>query len=298
MVKVLDFGISKLESPGEQDTTKTGQMMGSPKYMSPEQMLSMHHVDGRSDIWSLGAILYEFFTGRPPFVAENTPRICALVLNSDPAKPTSLRPELPAALEQIVLRCLEKNPDQRFANVAELVEALEPFGPVPFADSSRSTMTRLSVLLEPAASPSPIPMGPVAAASTAVLPLVTPTLWDAVTKIEGPPPKSRGRRRVAAALAGLAVLGGLAALYATQSGEAHPAIGETPRAEAAPSAAPSVAVAPAPSVDAAKPAALADLPDAAAAPAKLRPFTSAAPAASFAKRPKKPPSDPFGGSRN
>ena len=95
ILKVLDFGISKLEVPGEEDSTKTGQMMGSPKYMSPEQMLSMRDVDGRSDIWSLGALLYELLTGRPPFVAETTPRICALVLNNDPAPPAPSAPTSP-----------------------------------------------------------------------------------------------------------------------------------------------------------------------------------------------------------
>jgi serine/threonine-protein kinase len=127
--KVLDFGISKIEAPGEQDTTKTGQMMGSPKYMAPEQMLSMHDVDGRSDIWSLGAILYDLLVGRTPFVAETTPQLCSLVLHAKPTPPRALRADLPELLETIILRCLEKDRARRFANVAELVAALTPFAP-------------------------------------------------------------------------------------------------------------------------------------------------------------------------
>jgi serine/threonine protein kinase len=129
IVKVLDFGISKVDAPGEQDTTQTGQMMGSPKYMAPEQMLSMHDVDGRSDIWSLGAILYDFVAGRPPFMAETVAQLCALVLHDRPGSPRKHRPDLPEGVEAVILRCLERDRANRFANVAELVAALAPFAP-------------------------------------------------------------------------------------------------------------------------------------------------------------------------
>ena len=143
ILKVLDFGISKIDAPGEQDTTKTGQMMGSPKYMAPEQMLSMHDVDGRSDIWSLGAILYDFVAGRTPFVAETTPQLCSLVLHGTPPPPRQFRADLPEGLEAVILRCLEREPAKRFASVAELVAALVPFAPpgarIPVPRSPGST---------------------------------------------------------------------------------------------------------------------------------------------------------------
>src|SRR6185312_11163947 len=87
IIKVLDFGISKVDHPNEHDTTRTGQLMGSPKYMSPEQMLGLKTVDGRADIWALGTILYEFFAGRPPFMAEHMPALCTKVLHTTPDPP-------------------------------------------------------------------------------------------------------------------------------------------------------------------------------------------------------------------
>jgi serine/threonine-protein kinase len=190
VVKVLDFGISKLEGPDEHDTTKTGQMMGSPRYMSPEQMLSMRDVDGRSDIWSLGAILYEFLTGRPPFVAETTPRTCALVLGSDPVMPSALRPDLPIELERAVLRCLEKEPGRRFANVAAFAEAIAPFAP-PRDSMVRTTGSRQAALL-PASNGSRLPSA-----------TPTPAAWDGETKLEGAPRKvAPNRRRIAVVIAG------------------------------------------------------------------------------------------------
>ena len=143
IVKVLDFGISKVEAPDNDDTTRTGQLLGSPKYMSPEQMLSAHDVDARTDIWALGTILYQLLTGRQPFVGATTPQICALVLNASPTPPTVLRPDLPRELEAIVLRCLEKEPAARFPDVNQLAAALAPFGPstarVPIQAKARSS---------------------------------------------------------------------------------------------------------------------------------------------------------------
>ena len=131
-VKVLDFGISKVTNPAasgpDLGMTKTQAVMGSPLYMSPEQMASSRDVDGRADLWALGTILYELVTGRVPFNADTMPQLCAMILQYPPDPPQSLRPDLPDGLVQVMLRCLEKDRNRRFGNVADLATALAPFG--------------------------------------------------------------------------------------------------------------------------------------------------------------------------
>jgi serine/threonine-protein kinase len=125
-VKILDFGISKLASASGVIETRTSTMMGSPAYMSPEQMRSAKHVDARTDLWSLGAILYHLLAARTPFVADSVPMMCALVLSEepDPLPRAGVPPELAA----IVMRCLAKDPAMRWRNLGELAAALVPFG--------------------------------------------------------------------------------------------------------------------------------------------------------------------------
>jgi serine/threonine-protein kinase len=303
VVKVLDFGISKVDGPGEQDTTKTGQMMGSPKYMSPEQMTSMRDADARSDLWSLGAILFEFLCGRPPFVADSTPRICALVLNADPPPPCSLRPDLPPELEAIILRCLEKDPDRRYADVKALMAALAPYGPAP--ESSTSNPTVAAVAARSSLPSAPRVADPTASTVVPALPTPTPTpgsgqaptvaAWDATASGETPPRASRGKR-VVAGLAVAALLGVLGALYFTQrdaSPVATPA-SDAPSTSAVPVAAP---VLPTPITPGMSPNDLPDL-DPSAAPRASSARLPAVPG-SVAKKPKVSPSaDPFGGRRN
>ena len=130
-VKIVDFGISKyIGSAREHGAVTSPQVLGSPFYMSPEQMRA-EGVDERSDIWGLGAILFEMLTGRPPFLGDTLPEVYSAVLNHPPPPLDSLRPGVPAALEDIVQRCLEKDPAQRYCDVADLAEALAPFaGPM------------------------------------------------------------------------------------------------------------------------------------------------------------------------
>jgi eukaryotic-like serine/threonine-protein kinase len=132
-IKVLDFGISKVSSrlaETEEKLTKTSCAMGSPVYMAPEQMESAKDVDTRADIWGLGCVLFELLVGRPPFRADTMPELCAAVLKHPAPAPSSLRSDLPAQLDQIVLRCLEKSPSARFVSVGELAQALLPFAPL------------------------------------------------------------------------------------------------------------------------------------------------------------------------
>jgi eukaryotic-like serine/threonine-protein kinase len=130
LVKVLDFGISKV-NPGfagaSYITTAKGALLGSPSYMSPEQMESASDVDPRTDIWALGAILYRLLTGDLPFRGESTTELIKRVLTRAPRRPRKLRPDLPKELEAVILRCLQKNRARRFTTVSSLAAALAPF---------------------------------------------------------------------------------------------------------------------------------------------------------------------------
>jgi len=129
-VKVLDFGISKMASSAvDSSMTKTSALMGSPLYMSPEQMNSARDVDLRSDIWSLGVIFYELLSGQPPFNGDTLPQVCAQILTAPIPDVRRLVPELPDGVTQVLYRCLERDPSRRFGNVDELATALAPFSP-------------------------------------------------------------------------------------------------------------------------------------------------------------------------
>lgn len=127
IVKVLDFGISKAADPGSAQLTRTATMMGSPHYMSPEQLSSSKHVDVRSDIWALGVVLYELVSAQRPYDAETMPEIVARILGNTPPSLATLRPEMPEALVAVVMKCLETSPDRRFSTVAEFAAALSNF---------------------------------------------------------------------------------------------------------------------------------------------------------------------------
>jgi len=135
-VKVLDFGISKIPSTGaDHVVTKTATVMGSPGYMSPEQMMSSDKVDVRSDIWSLGVVLYELLGQRLPFPGNTMPELIAAILQKAPEPLSIVRSDIPVGLAAVLDRCLQKEPGARYANVAELARALGPFGP-PRAEQS------------------------------------------------------------------------------------------------------------------------------------------------------------------
>jgi serine/threonine protein kinase len=130
VVKVLDFGISKrLTHDGRVGArTNPSELLGSPLYMAPEQMKGSADIDARADIWSLGVVLYELCTGQSPFFGETIPAICARVIGVDPTPPRALLPEMPAGLEAVILRCLQRNADARPADIAELAADLAAFG--------------------------------------------------------------------------------------------------------------------------------------------------------------------------
>lgn len=128
LIKILDFGISKVADSGQASVTATAAVLGSPLYMSPEQMMSSKNVDARADIWSLGVVLYQLVSGVAPFEEETLPGLFVAISTKEPRRLTE-RMAAPAELEAVVAKCLEKSPAARYQNVAELATALAPFAP-------------------------------------------------------------------------------------------------------------------------------------------------------------------------
>ncbi|WP_428825907.1 serine/threonine-protein kinase [Azonexus sp. IMCC34842] len=122
-VKIADFGVALIPSGS---LTVSGTAFGSPKYMSPEQVTGQK-ADGRSDVFSLGVVLYEMLAGRPPFAGDNVNAILYQVLNSAPPLPSSYHPNLPQGFDRIVARALAKDPDKRFQSAAEMASALRKY---------------------------------------------------------------------------------------------------------------------------------------------------------------------------
>jgi serine/threonine protein kinase len=132
-------------NPGTNDlsVTQTTSVVGSPLYMSPEQIEDARGADERSDIWSLGVILYELITGKPPFDAPTVPVLCARICTASPTPmATYLAGETLPGLEAVIFSALEKNRDNRYANLSEFAHALVPFGP-PDAKKTAERIARL-----------------------------------------------------------------------------------------------------------------------------------------------------------
>jgi eukaryotic-like serine/threonine-protein kinase len=129
LVKVLDFGLSKIIGPNARRITQDLAVMGTPEYMSPEQLRSTKDVDTRADLWSLGVILYELIAGETPFTKGSVAEVCSCVLNDPPRPLSELVADVPEGLVAILEKSLQKDASQRFQDVASFAEALEPFVP-------------------------------------------------------------------------------------------------------------------------------------------------------------------------
>ena len=219
IVKVLDFGISKVQVPqgaGAQNLTVTGGILGSPLYMSPEQIRSAKLVDTRSDIWSLGVILHELVTGKPPFTGEQVSGVLASIIADSPTSVRATRPELSTGLERVVGRCLDKDPSKRYPSAAELAQELAPLaGPEGQARVRRIVQTMRRAKGTPESALEASSASVVQAHSAAGSPLVaTAEGWSQ--------PRGEGDRRVLwrTGLALAVVLGAGGIWLATKMGHA------------------------------------------------------------------------------
>jgi serine/threonine protein kinase len=169
MPKILDFGIAKTFEPDSTALTATGTVIGTPQYMSPEQAKGMA-VDMRSDLYSLGIILYEMLVGKVPFDDSSVPAVLVKHLSEMPAPPRQLRSDLSPAIEAVVLRTLEKDPEKRFQSAEELSRGLEqalsgatpPPTPIPATENNVPTVAETAVMggATPKASTRPtVPVG-------------------------------------------------------------------------------------------------------------------------------------------
>jgi serine/threonine-protein kinase len=128
-IKLLDFGISKSNSSKPEDKRLTGQhVLGSPVYMSPEQLRNATDVDSRADIWSIGIVAYELLSGAPPFDGDGVGEIFAAILEQEPVPLCKKDPRIPRELSDIITKCLRRDPKERWRDVGQLAKALLPYG--------------------------------------------------------------------------------------------------------------------------------------------------------------------------
>ncbi len=245
MIKVLDFGISKVALPrGKRDLVRTQMALGSPVYMSPEQIRRSDQVDARSDIWAIGCVLFELLTGVTAFDEPSLLELSAAILERDPVPLQALRPDASAELEAVILRCLSKNPDERYQNVADLAIALYPFAP----RRARISVERCYHILKNAgivsteleiasAYPPPISSGRVTSGAFPKAEGLRRTTSGSVDIVAEPEPASPPKRRSTAlavvAVIGIAGAGGWFALNAARTPPATSAVAATPAKESA-----------------------------------------------------------------
>ncbi len=142
-IKVLDFGIARLASPKDSIVTQTGVVMGTPDFMAPEQAQG-RHVDHRADIYSLGAAAYSMLTGRPPFVGKNEYDVIYKQLNDEPEPPSQVAKDadIPKWVDEVVLKAMRKDPDERFPTMRDFAKALEEPAPQPAAAKSSTSKAK------------------------------------------------------------------------------------------------------------------------------------------------------------
>lgn len=206
-IKVLDFGISKLMTNGPAaDLTDSQNVLGSPPYMSPEQLSSSKAIDHRTDIWALGVTLFELVTTKRPFNGGTLPEMCVSILTMPPSLVRTVRTELPAELDDVLAGCFEKDRDHRFASLAELADEL-----LPLAPNAKPSVERIARLIKtgektnaPGEVEEPIPESTRARATqtiaSEILPQITP---PPTTTTEAP------RRSTAVAIGAVLGLGAL-----------------------------------------------------------------------------------------
>ncbi|HWZ92817.1 MAG TPA: protein kinase [Polyangiaceae bacterium] len=227
LIKVLDFGIAKvldMQRSPDYALTKTATLMGSPHYMSPEQIRNAKSVDQRADIWALGIVLYELLCGSAPFSATTAPALLAQIVADPPRPLRPQRPDVPRGLEAVIGRCLEKDPARRFASVSEFSRELARFG----SDDGRASSERVARISQAPALAKPT--------ERAVLQLATgPTL----IAIE-PRPRQKARSRFVRWVVPLAVgaCGTFGVLwFALRGGDGVPAPATSAALQDAPNAA-------------------------------------------------------------
>ena len=159
VAKIMDFGIAKAEAKWDLTAlTSTGMLIGTPAYMSPEQILTPDQIDNRTDVYSLGLVFYEMLTGRRAFQAKEVAQVLVMQAQRPPADVRSLRPDLPRPVARVVMRCLEKRPYDRFETMSDLVRAIEEAKSAPDRPAPVTVLDRRPP--PPPPRPLPVPAPP------------------------------------------------------------------------------------------------------------------------------------------